>query len=222
MTKVGVLTGDKWIREDGETEVVIEEDQDGDPESSSTTTYTSSVLSTYVEWDLAEYCTAKREGLVPDIYQGVPRSVNSCRVDSRSADSRASSLGPSDSASQQTGTDVIPGKSLRNILDGMEVPYERPEFLPITMLWDFEDCITDKTQGDIITNVTVCPATDPPTPRWKTPNTAVKRSRAELAEEEAAVARLVAENVAQDPYRAKSPTTYYRPLSAQEPQKYWE
>ncbi|KAH9020748.1 hypothetical protein EDB85DRAFT_2152869 [Lactarius pseudohatsudake] len=112
----------------------------------------ASVLSTYLERDLAEYRTAKSEGLVPDIYQGVPRSVNSCRADSRSADSCASSLGPSDSASQQTGMDIVPSKSLRNILDGVEVPYERPEFLPITVLWDFDDCKTDKTQGDIITN----------------------------------------------------------------------
>ncbi|KAI9436340.1 hypothetical protein H4582DRAFT_2078957 [Lactarius indigo] len=116
----------------------------------------ASVLSTYVERDLTEYHTAKSEGLVPDMYQGVPRSVNSCRADSRSADSRASSLGPSDSASQQTGTDVVPGKSLRNILDGVEVPYERPDFLPITVLWDFEDCQTDKTQGDIITKKNKC------------------------------------------------------------------
>ncbi|KAH9029176.1 hypothetical protein EDB85DRAFT_2147493 [Lactarius pseudohatsudake] len=93
----------------------------------------ASVLSTYLERDLAEYRTAKSEGLVPDIYQGVPRSVNSCRADSRR-------------------TDVVPSKSLRNILDGVEVPYERPEFLPITVLWDFDDCKTDKTQGDIITN----------------------------------------------------------------------
>ncbi|KAH9009654.1 hypothetical protein EDB85DRAFT_2162460 [Lactarius pseudohatsudake] len=105
----------------------------------------------YLEWDLAEYRTAKSEGLVPDIYQGVPRSVNSCRADSRSADSRASSLGPSDSASQQTGMDVVTGKSLQKILDGVEVPYERPEFLPITVLWDFEDCKTDTSQGVIIT-----------------------------------------------------------------------
>ncbi|KAH9011010.1 hypothetical protein EDB85DRAFT_2160443 [Lactarius pseudohatsudake] len=116
----------------------------------------ASVLSTYVERDLAEYRTARSEGLVSDIYQGVPRSVNSCRADSRSADSRASSLGPSDSASQQTGTDAVPGKSLQNILDGVEVPYERPEFLPITVLWDFEDCKTDKTQGDIITKKNKC------------------------------------------------------------------
>ncbi|KAH9011340.1 hypothetical protein EDB85DRAFT_2160067 [Lactarius pseudohatsudake] len=111
----------------------------------------ASVLSTYLERDLAEYRTAKSEGLVPDIYQGVPRSVNSCRADSRSADSRASSLGPSDSASQQTGMDVVMGKSLQKILDGVEVPYERPEFLPITVLWDFEDCKTDTSQGVIIT-----------------------------------------------------------------------
>ncbi|KAH9159908.1 hypothetical protein EDB89DRAFT_2082835 [Lactarius sanguifluus] len=71
-------------------------------------------------------------------------------------------------------------------------------------------------------NVTFGPEPDPPTSRWKTPNTAVKQSRAEYAEEEAAVARLVADNLAQDPYRAKSPTTHYQPLSAQELQKYWE
>ncbi|KAI9441845.1 hypothetical protein H4582DRAFT_2074012 [Lactarius indigo] len=87
-----------------------------------------------------------------DIYQAVPRIVNSCRADSCGADSRASSLGPSDSASQQTQTDVMKDKAIEDLLESVEPPPMRPEFLPKTVLWDFEDCETNKSQGDIITD----------------------------------------------------------------------
>ncbi|KAH9175059.1 hypothetical protein EDB89DRAFT_1904243 [Lactarius sanguifluus] len=100
-----------------------------------------------------------------------------------------------------------------------------PPTQPMTTMTRVMATITEQGKdnaGAVVLHVTFGPAPDPPAPRWKTPNTAVKQSRAEYAEEEVAVARLVAENLAQDPYRAKSPTTYYRPLSTQEPQKYWE
>ncbi|KAI9441585.1 hypothetical protein H4582DRAFT_2073751 [Lactarius indigo] len=112
----------------------------------------ASVLTTYVERELAEFRTAKSESLGSDIYQAVPRSVNSCHVDSRGTDSRASSLGPSDSASQQTRTDVMKDKAIEDLLESVEPPPMRPEFLPKTVLWDFKDCETDKSQGDIITD----------------------------------------------------------------------
>ncbi|KAI9436681.1 hypothetical protein H4582DRAFT_2078351 [Lactarius indigo] len=88
---------------------------------------------------------ASGEGLVPDIYQAVPRSVNSCRADSRGADSHALSLGPSDSASQQTRPNAI-----ENLLERVEPPSLRPQFLLKSVLWDFEDCEDDKSQGDIV------------------------------------------------------------------------
>ncbi|KAI9447547.1 hypothetical protein H4582DRAFT_2051286 [Lactarius indigo] len=106
----------------------------------------ASVLTTYVERDLAEFCTAKSEGLVPDIYQAVPRSVNSCCTDSCGADSRTSSLGPSDSTSQQTRIDIVTDKAIENLLEGVEAPVMRPHFLPKTILWDFEDCETNKSR----------------------------------------------------------------------------
>ncbi|KAH9051131.1 hypothetical protein EDB83DRAFT_2522222 [Lactarius deliciosus] len=111
----------------------------------------TSVLTTYVERELAEFRTARSEGLPPDIYQAVPRSVNSCRANSR-ADSRASSLGPSDSASQQARTDVMKDKAIEDLLERVEPPPLRPDFLLTTVLWDFDDCYTDKTLGDIITD----------------------------------------------------------------------
>ncbi|KAH9008717.1 hypothetical protein EDB83DRAFT_2531487 [Lactarius deliciosus] len=111
----------------------------------------TSVLTTYVERELAEFRTARSEGLPPDIYQAVPRSVNSCRANSR-ADSRALSLGPSDSASQQARTDIMKDKAIEDLLERVELPPLRPDFLLTTVLWDFNDCYTDKTLGDIITD----------------------------------------------------------------------
>ncbi|KAI9446255.1 hypothetical protein H4582DRAFT_2069590 [Lactarius indigo] len=98
---------------------------------------------TSLERELVEFRTAKSESLGSDIYQAVPHSVNSCRADSRGADSHASSLGPSDSASQQTRTDVMKDKAIEDLLESVEPPPMRPEFLPKTVLWDFEDCETN-------------------------------------------------------------------------------
>ncbi|KAH8985730.1 hypothetical protein EDB86DRAFT_3083313 [Lactarius hatsudake] len=115
----------------------------------------TSVLTTYVERELAEFRTARSEGLPPDIYQAVPRSVNSRHTNSR-ADSRASSLGPSDSASQQARTDVMKDKAIEDLLERVEPPPLRPDFLLTTVLWDFDDCYTDKTLGDILTDNNKC------------------------------------------------------------------
>ncbi|KAH8977391.1 hypothetical protein EDB92DRAFT_2119960 [Lactarius akahatsu] len=115
----------------------------------------TSVLTTYVERELTEFRTARSEGLPPDIYQAVPRSVNSRHANSH-ADSRASSLGPSDSASQQARTDVMKDKAIEDLLERVEPPPLRPDFLPTTVLWDFDDCYTDKTLGDILTDNNKC------------------------------------------------------------------
>ncbi|KAH9179481.1 hypothetical protein EDB89DRAFT_2062547 [Lactarius sanguifluus] len=69
--------------------------------------------------------------------------------------------------------------------------------------------------------VTVSPSTVPRAPHQKTPNTARKKSAEKYVEEEAEVARLVADHVHE---RAKSPTHYYyKPGSAQRSDpEYWE
>ncbi|KAH9021418.1 hypothetical protein EDB85DRAFT_1895688 [Lactarius pseudohatsudake] len=72
----------------------------------------------------------------------------------------------------------------------------------------------------VVQLVTVLPSTVPRSPT-KTPNTAVRRTRADkYAEEEGQVMRLVAEN-AQAP-EAESPDYHYYPGSAQKPQEYWQ
>ncbi|KAH8979001.1 hypothetical protein EDB92DRAFT_1906509 [Lactarius akahatsu] len=114
----------------------------------------ASVLTTYIEQELAEFHTVRSDSLAPDIYQ-VPCTVNSSCAAS-CADSRASSLGPSDSASQQARTDVMKNKAIEDLLECMEPPPLCPEFLPTTVLWDFTDCYTDKTLGDIITDKNKC------------------------------------------------------------------
>ncbi|KAH8992890.1 hypothetical protein EDB83DRAFT_2325243 [Lactarius deliciosus] len=68
-------------------------------------------------------------------------------------------------------------------------------------------------------SVTVLPQTNPQTPYLKTLNTVRRRTPEDDAKEEAAIARLVAEHTQ---YRAKSPTPYYQPRSAQKLQEYWE
>ncbi|KAH9024362.1 hypothetical protein EDB85DRAFT_2150506 [Lactarius pseudohatsudake] len=64
--------------------------------------------------------------------------------------------------------------------------------------------------------VTIHPMARPERPL----GTAVRRSQADYAEEEAQISRLVAEH-AQAP-RAKSPVGYYAYGSAQKSQEYWE
>ena len=57
-----------------------------------------------------------------------------------------SSLGPSDSASQLTMD-----RAVDNLLERVEPPSLRPRFLPTTVLWDYEDCEKDTSQGVIVT-----------------------------------------------------------------------
>jgi hypothetical protein len=68
---------------------------------------------------------------------------------SHRADSRALSLGPSDSASQQK-LDFAIDEAIENLLQSMEAPSMRPRFLPVSVLWHYEDCEND-SEGVIIT-----------------------------------------------------------------------
>ncbi|KAH9047750.1 hypothetical protein EDB84DRAFT_1614692 [Lactarius hengduanensis] len=95
----------------------------------------SSVLAKYAERDLS----AKSEDPVPTMYQVLPRGVSSCRADSCGPDSRASSLGPSDSASQPTKVDMVIDKAIEDVLESVEAPLTRPRCLPDSVLWDFKD-----------------------------------------------------------------------------------
>ncbi|KAH9041278.1 hypothetical protein EDB85DRAFT_2139949 [Lactarius pseudohatsudake] len=95
----------------------------------------SSVLAKYAERDLS----AKSEDPVPTMYQVLPRGVRSCRADSCGPDSRASSLGPSDSASQPTKVDMVIDKAIEDVLESVEAPLTRPRCLPDSVLWDFKD-----------------------------------------------------------------------------------
>jgi hypothetical protein len=67
---------------------------------------------------------------------------------SHRADSRASSLGPSDSASQQK-LDFAIDEAIENLLQSVEAPSMRPQFLPVSVLWHYEDCEND-SEGVII------------------------------------------------------------------------
>jgi hypothetical protein len=75
-------------------------------------------------------------------------------------DSRASSLGPSDSASQQTQFEATSQQSqfdptfanaVKELLESIEAPSVQPGFLKPTVLWYYEDCQKDKSEGDIVT-----------------------------------------------------------------------
>ena len=69
-----------------------------------------------------------------------------------SEDSRASSLGPSDSASQRSRLDYFAlEKAVADLLTRVEAPSVRPRYLPSTVLWYFEDCAHDMTCGEIVT-----------------------------------------------------------------------
>ncbi|KAI9429616.1 hypothetical protein H4582DRAFT_2088753 [Lactarius indigo] len=108
----------------------------------------SSVLAKYAERDLAGFGTAKSES---PMYQVVPRGVSSCRADSHGPDSRTSSLGPSDSASQPAKFDITTDKIIEELLESVEAPLVHPRCLPESVLWDFEDCAKDKSGPPIVT-----------------------------------------------------------------------
>ncbi|KAI9437506.1 hypothetical protein H4582DRAFT_2057868 [Lactarius indigo] len=67
------------------------------------------------------------------------------------SESRASSLGPSDSASQQMKFDPTYDKAIKTLLGTVEPLPTRPQFLPREVLWYYDDCATDKSYGDIVT-----------------------------------------------------------------------
>ncbi|KAH9013656.1 hypothetical protein EDB85DRAFT_2158039 [Lactarius pseudohatsudake] len=93
--------------------------------------------------------------LVPDSYQAPPlRTKESCPSSSlglRAEESRASSLGPSDSASQQMKFDPAYDNAIGSLLETVEPLPSRPQFLVEGVLWYSNDCATDKKYGDIIT-----------------------------------------------------------------------
>ncbi|KAH9012334.1 hypothetical protein EDB85DRAFT_2159142 [Lactarius pseudohatsudake] len=94
--------------------------------------------------------------LVPDSYQAPPlRTKESCAssLGLHAEESRASSLGPSDSASQQQQMKFDPAydKAIGSLLETVELLPTRPQYLVKEVLWYSDDCATDKTYGDIIT-----------------------------------------------------------------------
>jgi hypothetical protein len=66
----------------------------------------------------------------------------------------ASSLGPSDSASQQARP--YSTSDIDTLLERSDAPSVRPEFLPASVLWYYDDCKTDKTYGTIVTASNSC------------------------------------------------------------------
>ncbi|KAH8993198.1 hypothetical protein EDB92DRAFT_1787005, partial [Lactarius akahatsu] len=63
-----------------------------------------------------------------------------------------SSLGPSDSASQQQMKfDPAYNKAIGSLLETVEPLPTWPQYLVKEVLWYSDDCATDKTYGDIIT-----------------------------------------------------------------------
>lgn len=88
------------------------------------------------------------------LLQSTLSDVRSAALPPRDGDSPASSLAPSDSASQLSQPSKIdPATQLAidKLLCSVEGPSVRPPFLPPTVMWYFEDCATDKTYGDILT-----------------------------------------------------------------------
>ena len=73
------------------------------------------------------------------------------------AGSRTSSLAPSDSASQQQKvspdslTEAEKLKAYNTLLESVYAPSVRPWFLWPSVLWDYEDCEKDTTEGIIVT-----------------------------------------------------------------------
>ena len=69
-------------------------------------------------------------------------------------DSQASSLAPSDSASQRSQEPIMDParrKEIDDLLNRVEAPSVRPPCVPPTVMWYFEDCATDKKYGNILT-----------------------------------------------------------------------
>lgn len=119
----------------------------------------SSVLAMYMERDLVESRSMKGKPLVPELYPGVsyftsepwesltypPAAIPRCM------DSRTPSLGPSDSASHLTRSEQTTDQTIQQLLESVEPPPVRPQVLPQTVLWDYEDCESDRSEGVIVT-----------------------------------------------------------------------
>ncbi|KAH9077546.1 hypothetical protein EDB83DRAFT_2311286 [Lactarius deliciosus] len=107
----------------------------------------TNIITAYAERDAMAH-VMKREAVItaPDVFQ-VPGD----------ADSRASSLGPSNSASQQTrgGLEADCDCAIERLLETVEQPSLRPSFLPPSVLWRDKDCKMD-TEGDILTEQNPC------------------------------------------------------------------
>ncbi|KAH9070812.1 hypothetical protein EDB83DRAFT_2517992 [Lactarius deliciosus] len=105
------------------------------------------IITAYAERDAMAH-VVKRKAVItaPDVFQ-VPGD----------ADSRASSLGPSDSASQQTrgGLEADRDRAIERLLKTVEQPSLRPSFLPPSVLWRDKDCKMDM-EGDILTEQNPC------------------------------------------------------------------
>ncbi|KAF8258753.1 hypothetical protein EI94DRAFT_1814655 [Lactarius quietus] len=102
----------------------------------------SEVLLTYLGRDLQvgnSHTATVGEAFTPDIDQ----ARAPCNPDSQ-----ASSLGPSDSASQQSRLTM---NNLNAVLHNVESLPIRLDFLPASILWYYEDCEKDKSGGDILT-----------------------------------------------------------------------
>ena len=79
-----------------------------------------------------------------------PRSPLTSRVSTLvpcHANSQLSSLGPSDSASQLSKHGSSLAETIENLLQCVQPPSMRPEYLPPSVLWFPDDCKTDKTHG---------------------------------------------------------------------------
>ncbi|KAI9428865.1 hypothetical protein H4582DRAFT_2090797 [Lactarius indigo] len=97
------------------------------------------ILTTYAERGIT-MSVMKNDTFVPEIYQAPP-----------GAGSRASSLGPSDSASQRTRIDLEEDRAIELLLETVEPSSLRPSFLPLSVLWYYDDCKKDTSAGIIIT-----------------------------------------------------------------------
>jgi hypothetical protein len=73
-------------------------------------------------------------------------------VSPRGVGSIASSLAPSDSASQQQANQDL-DKLIEDVLASPKAPLMRPHFLPKSVLWDYEDCSEDTLEGVILTDI---------------------------------------------------------------------
>jgi hypothetical protein len=116
--------------------------------------HVSGVLASYLGRDLEANVT--KSTLIPDIHQGTyslfafGHTLNKTHTPvPRRPESRTSSLGPSDSASQLTRSGIE--RESEHFLELVEAPSMRPSTFPASILWYYTDCVTDTSEGEIIT-----------------------------------------------------------------------